>query len=45
MATIERVVTFSAPGEIDSPVELKSCYENFIGGRWVAPVEAGTRRT
>ena len=39
MATIERVVTFSAPGQIDSPVELKSRYENFIGGHWVAPVE------
>jgi aldehyde dehydrogenase len=39
MATIERVVTFSAPGEIDSPVELKSRYENFIGGDWLAPVE------
>jgi len=39
MATIERVATYAAPGETDSPVELKSRYDNFIGGRWVAPVE------
>ena len=31
MATIERVVTFSAPGQVGSPVELKSRYENLIG--------------
>jgi aldehyde dehydrogenase len=41
MATIEKVATFSAPGQSDSPVELKSRYENFIGGHWVAPVEGG----
>ena len=39
MATIERAATFSAPGQPDSPVELKSRYENFIGGHWVAPVQ------
>ena len=39
MATLEKVATFSAPGRIDSPVELKSRYENFIGGHWVAPVD------
>ena len=33
-----RAAAFSAPGEVDSPVELKSRYENFIGGHWVAPV-------
>ena len=38
MATIEKVAAFSAPGETDSPVELKARYENFIGGHWVAPV-------
>jgi aldehyde dehydrogenase len=38
MATIEKVATFAAPGQSDSPVELKSRYENFIGGHWVAPV-------
>jgi aldehyde dehydrogenase len=39
MATIERATTFSAPGRVDSPVELKSRYDNFIGGHWVAPVK------
>ena len=39
MATIEKVATFSAPGELDSPVELKERYDNFIGGQWVAPVQ------
>jgi aldehyde dehydrogenase len=38
MATIEKVASFEAPGHIDSPVELKSRYENFIGGHWMAPV-------
>ena len=38
MATIEKVAAFSAPGETDSPVELKARYENFIGGHWVGPV-------
>jgi aldehyde dehydrogenase len=36
MATIERS-TYAPPGEVDSPVALKSRYENFIGGHWVAP--------
>jgi aldehyde dehydrogenase len=39
MATIEKGATFSAPGQTDSPVELKSRYENFIGGHWVEPVQ------
>ena len=39
MATIEKVATFSPPGHVDSPVELKSRYDNFIGGHWVAPVK------
>jgi len=39
MATIEKVATFSAPGRSGSPVELKSRYDNFIGGHWVAPVK------
>jgi len=38
MATIEKTVTYAPPGEIDSPVELRSRYENFIGGHWLAPV-------
>ena len=37
MATVERASTFAAPGEVDSPVDLKPRYENFIGGHWVAP--------
>jgi aldehyde dehydrogenase len=39
MATLETHQVYSAPGELDSPVELKSRYENFIGGRWVAPTK------
>ncbi len=39
MATIEKTVTYAAPGQIGSPVELKARYDNFIGGEWVAPVE------
>jgi aldehyde dehydrogenase len=30
---------YQAPGNPDSPVEVKPRYENFIGGRWVAPVK------
>src|SRR5207342_480118 len=29
--------TYAPPGEAGSPVTLKPRYENFIGGRWVAP--------
>src|SRR5579862_4427464 len=39
MATIERATSFEAPGRLDSPVELKERYDNFIGGHWVPPVE------
>jgi aldehyde dehydrogenase len=38
MATIEQQ-TYAAPGEPGSPVEVKERYENFIGGKWVAPVK------
>ncbi len=31
--------TFVAPGRAGSVVEVNSRYENFIGGRWVAPVK------
>ena len=34
---IAESTTFAAPGEADSPVELRERYENFIGGEWVAP--------
>jgi len=36
MATVEST-TYEAPGEAGSPVALDQRYENFIGGRWVAP--------
>jgi aldehyde dehydrogenase len=36
MATVEST-TYEAPGEAGSPVALKEQYENFIGGRWIAP--------
>ena len=39
MATIERAATYAAPGESGSPVDLKTRYDNFIGGHWVAPVK------
>ena len=39
MATIEKQTTYAAPGEPGSPVELKERYDNFICGRWVAPVQ------
>jgi aldehyde dehydrogenase len=39
MATIEKVATYAPPGHVESPVELKSRYDNFIGGHWVAPVK------
>ena len=39
MATIEKPALFEAPGQSGSPVELKPRYDNFIGGRWVAPVD------
>jgi aldehyde dehydrogenase len=37
MAIAEQTSTYEAPGEAGSPVRLKSRYENFIGGEWVAP--------
>jgi len=39
MATIERAATYAAPGETGSPVDLKTRYDNFIGGHWMAPVK------
>ena len=38
MATLERAALYTAPGQPDSPVELKPRYENFIGGFWVPPI-------
>jgi aldehyde dehydrogenase len=40
MATIEQT-TYAAPGTEGSLVEVKARYDNFIGGRWVAPVKGG----
>ena len=34
---------YVAPGKQGSPVEVKPRYENFIGGRWVAPSEGRYR--
>ena len=39
MATIEKAATYAPPGQVESPVELKSRYDNFIGGHWVVPVK------
>ena len=36
MATVEATV-YAAPGESGSLVELQDRYENFIGGKWIAP--------
>ena len=41
MATIERPATYAVPGTPDSIVEVLPRYDNFIGGRWVAPVKGG----
>ena len=39
MATIEYPATYAVPGSPDSIVEVMPRYDNFIGGRWVAPVK------
>ncbi len=36
MATVAST-TYDAPGEAGSPVALEQRYDNFIGGRWIAP--------
>jgi aldehyde dehydrogenase len=41
MAIAEPVLTYAAPGAPDGLVKLKSRYENFIGGHWVAPIDGG----
>jgi len=30
---------YAAPGTAEAPVQFKARYDNFIGGRWVAPVQ------
>ncbi|HLY13730.1 MAG TPA: aldehyde dehydrogenase family protein [Candidatus Limnocylindrales bacterium] len=39
MTVASREFTYAAPGASGSPVPLKERYDNFIGGRWVAPVK------
>jgi hypothetical protein len=34
---VDKPAVFAAPGQPGSLVKLKSRYENFIGGEWVAP--------
>ena len=39
MTVATRETTFAPPGAAGSPVPLRERYDNFIGGRWVAPVK------
>lgn len=39
MTTVAKPRTYAKPGLPDSIVTLQSRYDNFIGGRWVPPVE------
>ena len=39
MPVLEKEFTYAPPGAAGSPVPLKERYDNFIGGRWVAPVK------
>ena len=43
MAVVEKL-TYSSPGQADSPVTLKPRYENFIGGHWIAPIDRRVQR-
>ena len=45
MAVLEKEFTYAPPGMSGSPVPLKERYDNFIGGRWVAPAKGGYRST
>ncbi len=38
MATVTTSRVYAPPGDLDSVVTVKPRYDNFIGGRWVAPV-------
>ncbi len=40
---VDTPTVFAAPGQPGSLVELKSRYDNFIGGEWVAPVDGRYR--
>ena len=39
MTTLAKPRGYAHPGSLDSIVEVKTRYENFIGGRWVAPTK------
>jgi aldehyde dehydrogenase len=39
MAVLDKEFTYAPPGTSGSPVPLKERYDNFIGGRWVAPAK------
>ena len=39
MTVATREFTYAPPGAAGSPVPLKERYDNFIGGRWVAPTK------
>jgi aldehyde dehydrogenase len=39
MTVATREFTYAHPGAAGSPVPLKERYDNFIGGRWVAPTK------
>ncbi len=41
MTILEKEFTYAPPGMAGSPVPLKERYDNFIGGRWVAPTKGG----
>ncbi len=38
MSTVSKPRSYIKPGSPDSVVTVKPRYENFIGGRWVPPV-------
>ena len=39
MTVLDKEFTYAPPGVAGSPVPLKERYDNFIGGRWVAPTK------
>ena len=39
MTVATKEFTYAAPGAAGSPVPLRERYDNFIGGRWVAPTK------
>ena len=41
---VDTPTVFAAPGQPGSLVELKSRYDNFIGGEWIAPIDGGYRQ-